>query len=786
MKDDFKLDPDRYYNINDSKKQKDLSKPKTKDFSLLFIALFLFIFIGLGGALLVSKINNGATNPFFPSKPPIKEENDGAVKKFKDYTELKEFLEEGSSAISGMSSYMGGALSFESRGEIMDFEGSNTGIQAWGSAEAPASAPIKGMGGDDYSTTNIQVGGVDEGDIIKTDGKYIYTVTGNEIVIIDAYPADNAKELSRIKLDSRPSGIYINGGKLAVYGQNYNIYTAEEYKNILPSRRNNYTFLKVYDTSDKSNPVLKRSFDFEGSLVNSRMIGDYIYSVTSSYNYYYDDEFPVPAVIENGKVLSSDKSTANYYSPDIYYFDIPYHSYNFTTVSALNINDDSEKISSEVYLLDGQQNNMFVSQSNIYVTFNKQVSEMELAMEVIREMIVLRLDKKDQERIAEIQAVKNYILSPEEKLMKIGLIFQRFSESLTKEEQKSLEKELEEKMKQKYEDISKELEKTVIHKIEINDGKLKYKTSGEVTGRVLNQFSMDENGGYFRIATTKNRSWSRFGDENTKESYSNLYVLDENMKVVGEVEGLAKGEKIYSVRFMQNRAYMVTFKQVDPLFVIDLKKPTDPKVMGELKVPGYSSYLHPYDETTLIGLGKETSDRGIVIGGIKLSLFDVSDISDPKEIDKYVLGDRSSNSIAINEHKAFLFSKEKNLLVIPVSMREDVVEIQKGITPEENIKIMPPIKKRYFNGAAVFKVDKNGFELQGKVDHSNKDNSYRWNNGVQRSLYIEDILYTLSNKYLKMNNLSDVKEVNSLELREDDDTDLMPKPTPVPMPEPIF
>ena len=768
MKDDFKLDSDRYYNINDSKKKKDLSKSKTKDFSLLFISLFLFIFIGLGGVLLVSKINNGGISIPFIKPPIIVEENNGAVKKFKDYAELKEFLEESSSAISGMSSYLGGAIALESRSEIMDFESSNTGIQAWGSAEAPASVPTKGMGGDDYSTTNVQVGGVDEGDIIKTDGKYIYTVTGNEVVIVDAYPADNAKELSRIKFDSQPSGIYINDGKLAVYGQNYNIRVAEEYKNILPSRQNSYTFLKVFDISDKSSPVLKRSFDFEGNLVNSRMIGDYIYSVTSNYNYYYDDEFPVPAVIENGKVLSSDKNAANYYCPNVYYFDIPYHSYNFTTVSALNINDDSEKISSEVYLLDGQQNNMFVSQNNIYVTFNKQVSEMELAMEVIQELVIPRLDKKDQERIAEIQATKNYILSPEEKLIKIGLVFQRFSGLLIEEEQKVFEKELEERMKQKYEDISKELEKTVIHKIEINDGKLKYKISGEVTGRVLNQFSMDENGGYFRIATTKNRSWSRFGDENTRESYSNLYVLDGNMKVVGKVEGLAKGEKIYSVRFMQNRAYMVTFRQVDPLFVIDLGDPINPKVMGELKVPGYSSYLHPYDETTLIGLGKETNKNGTVTGGIKLSLFDVSDISNPKEIDKYVLGDRSSNSIAINEHKAFLFSKEKNLLVIPVSMRGDIIIQEEGISKEEQKEMVkmpiPPIIKKYFNGAAVFKVDKSGFELRGKINHSdeNNNNNNRWNNGVSRSLYINDVLYTLSSEYLKANWLDTLNEAKSI------------------------
>ena len=763
MKNELKFSSDHYRNIDDLKKQKKANK--AGDFSLLFVAFFLFFIIGLIGILLISKINDGEIKIPFINPPVAEEDSNGVVKKFGDYTELKEFMEEGINTIGyGSSSSFGGINTFE---EGTDSISKSSGeILTWGSAAAPSSVPVA-EAGEDYSTTNIQVSGVDEGDIVKTDGKYIYTVVGNEVIIVDAYPTLDAKELSRIKLDSSPNGIYISKNKLAVYGQNYNIHVAKEYNNILPERRGSYTFLKIYDISDKSKPILKRSFDLEGNLQNSRMIGDYIYSVTSSYNYYYDDEFPIPVIVENGKVLSNDKSVADCYCPNVYYFDIPYHSYNFTTVTALNINNDLEKIGSEVYLLDGQQNNLFVSQNNIYVTFNKQVSEMELTMEVIQELLIPKLDKKDQERILEIQAAKSYILSPEEKLEKIGLIFEKYNRSLTDEEQEKLEEEMEKAIEQKYSDISKELEKTVIHKIEINGSELRYKTSGEVTGRVLNQFSMDENNGYFRIATTKNRSWSRFGNEDTRESYSNLYVLDGDMKVVGEVEGLAKGEKIYSVRFMQNRAYLVTFKQIDPLFVIDLTDPINPIVAGELKVPGYSSYLHPYDDVTLIGLGKETNDSGSIIGGIKLSLFDVSDISDPKEIDKYVLGDRSSNSIAINEHKAFLFSKEKNLLVIPVSMQEetvwDIMEAEEGIESGENIKSMPPTKRKYFNGAAVFNISEKGFELKGKIDHSGEnDNNYRWNNGVRRSLYIDDTLYTLSGEYLKANGLDSLQEVKSI------------------------
>lgn len=301
---------------------------------------------------------------------------------------------------------------------------------------------------------------------------------------------------------------------------------------------------------------------------------------------------------------------------------------------------------------------MYVSQSNIYLTYTKYVSEEMLTMEVIKEMLLPKLSKKDSDKIAKIEATENFILSKEEKLNKIGVMLQRHIESLSDEDQKTIRDEFETKMKEKYKDISKELEKTVIHKIAINQGNLEYQNFGEVTGQALNQFSMDENNGYFRIATTKNQTWPQFAEDDRKASYNNLYVLDKDLKTVGSVENLAEGEQIYSVRFMQDRAYMVTFKQMDPLFVIDLKDPKAPKVLGKLKIPGFSNYLHPYDENTLIGLGRDTKENewgGATNGGVKLSLFDVSDVENPKEIDSYVIGDSGASSIALDDHKAFFF-----------------------------------------------------------------------------------------------------------------------------------
>src|SRR3989338_2141236 len=212
-------------------------------------------------------------------------------------------------------------------------------------------------------------------------------------------------------------------------------------------------------------------------------------------------------------------------------------------------------------------------------------------------------------------------------------------------------------------EIAREQDKSVIHRIALSSGAIDYKGSGEVPGRPLNQFSMDESGGYFRIATTSQQNQLRDGS-----SSNNVYILDSALKITGRLEGLAKGERIYSARFIGERGYMVTFKKVDPLFVIDLT-PTNPRVLGELKIPGFSDYLHPYDENHIIGVGKETGENewgGISTKGVKVALFDVTDVEKPKLVDQYEIGEQGTDSEALQDHKAFLFDKDKKLLVLPV------------------------------------------------------------------------------------------------------------------------
>jgi uncharacterized secreted protein with C-terminal beta-propeller domain len=713
----------------------------------------------------------------------------GTVKQFQSLDEIKKFLKNNQTGSSS-----GGIMQksmMMAPGATMRDSGETFGIDAV-FENAITSTEQKVTGSDDYSQTNVQVAGVDEPDVVKTDGKYIYTLAGNKIVIVDAYPSDTAKTVAQLNFENAPSNFFVKDDKLVVFGNSYKVYSYDMMKDFLP-RNNQFTYLQVYDIKDRENPKLATQYDFEGNYFDARLVGSEVYFFSMTYLYDNQERYPLPLVLKDQQPVDDITDTKNCARcADIYYIDMPYDSFTFANIAALNLDNLDQEVKVQSYMLPSDQK-LYVSPENIYLTYTKNISEYELQLEVLREIVLQQMNDVERSTIDKIQNTDIDVLSKAEKIQKISLEVQRYRNSLSAVERRQLDIDVFEELESRYEDISRELEKTVIHKIAYKDGKLEYKNSGEVTGLVLNQFSMDESDGNFRIATTKSQRWNVspmfFGIalendfmgkqvQRTDESDNNLYVLDENMQVIGAVEKLAKGEKIYSVRFMQNRAYMVTFKQVDPLFVIDLKDPKDPKVLGELKIPGFSNYLHPYNDDLLIGIGKDTETNasgGVTTRGIKLSMFDVSVVSSPKEVDSFVLGDRGSDSIALNDHKAFLFSKEKNLLVIPVD-----VQTQSSIKRFNNSE--ETIIPRNFNGAAVFQVNETGFGLRGIIDHGNLNVTgaassgvigqqgmpypYNYNARVKRSLYIDSTLYTVSDRYLKMNKIEDLAEQGMIDLQK--------------------
>jgi uncharacterized secreted protein with C-terminal beta-propeller domain len=286
----------------------------------------------------------------------------------------------------------------------------------------------------------------------------------------------------------------------------------------------------------------------------------------------------------------------------------------------------------------------------------------------------------------------------------------------------------------------------------LDAGELEYVTAGVVPGRLLNQFAMDEHEGYLRVATTV-ELWAR---ESVR--YNNLFVLDSNLEQVGEVTNIAPDERIYSVRFMGDEAYMVTFQQVDPFFVLDLSNPRDPEILGELKLPGYSDYLHPIGENLIIGVGKDTklnSWGGVETLGVKVALFDVSDRENPELVDDVVIGGRGSSSPVLNDHKAFRYDAERNMLVLPVR------------SVEESSQIFDE-RREVTDAAYVFDVSADGFEELAVLQHGKtQDNWYSWRGAatVLRSTYFDNYLYTISSRYVKAHDMDAVfTAVTSIDL----------------------
>ena len=273
---------------------------------------------------------------------------------------------------------------------------------------------------------------------------------------------------------------------------------------------------------------------------------------------------------------------------------------------------------------------------------------------------------------------------------------------------------------------------TTIFKVSFTGLSMRVTATGEVKGWLLNQFSMDEKEPYLRLATTN--SWT--------EPTNSVYVLDSNLNVVGLLSGIAPTERIFSSRFVGDTLYLVTFRQIDPLFVIDLSDPTKPSIIGELEMPGFSSYLHPVDATHLLGVGRENST-------VKVSLYDVSDPTNPVEQSKYLLeGFDYAWSTAEYDHKAVLFDLERHLLVIPITGY--------GMILNDTY-----LEYTYVAGALVLEVSvESGISFRGIIEHELGDG---WSDEyVFRSLYIGDYLYTISSTIVKASLISDLSEINSL------------------------
>lgn len=660
------------------------------------------------------------------------------LKKFSSAYELREYLK-ASTGSSGASNVFGA---------VGDLTRPEPKMVPTGAAPAmPQSEKGIQAQATDYSKTNIQVEGVDESDFVKNDGKYIYVLAQDKLVILDAFPASEANILSSTLIEGRPKDIFVNDDRLIVFLEDTDtVYSIQEYDYMPRPRGTMKTAALVYDISNRKKPEEIANYSLNGNYFQSRMIGDYVYLIAKNSVYYTGDLVDMPAI---------RKGLVKIMAPDVYYFDNPEQNYVFHTIASINIKK-TDSINAKTFMM-GYSDNLYVSGNNIYITYRKNMPGRYYEVQRQEQFYAVVLPQIPQDARDKINEINNSNLDTHEKWDKISSILEETFNRMTEKEKQKYQDDVQKALQEYEMKLAQEREKTVIQKIAIDKGSIEYRTKGEVPGSLLNQFSMDESGDYFRVATT-----SQFWTSNSNVQYNNVYVMDNDLKIAGKLEKIAQDERIYSTRFIGNRLYMVTFKRMDPLFVIDLSNPDKPEILGQLKIPGFSDYLHPYDENHIIGVGKETAENewgGVSIKGVKVSLFDVSDVNKPTQIDTYEIGKAGTDSEALQDHKAFLFDKNKNLLVIPV----------REVTGKEQYDSRYGYSvQKVWQGAYVFNITLDGFKLKGKISHFDdfEEPNYYWGSpgAVRRSLFMDDVLYTISARKVMMNDLSDISEIKSIDL----------------------
>lgn len=545
--------------------------------------------------------------------------------------------------------------------------------------EAAAAAPESGSnGGKDYSGTNVQIAGVDEGDIVKTDGENIYVISGSELVIFRAAGPDTA-ELSRVTIgyDERNDGendwsykgktpveMYVYGDRLAVVSSYYSYHNYEGDDGIWKNEDDSYLTVDIYDVSSPSVPVLVSTLGQDGSETASRMIGGKLYVVSAYYVYSYDETDPgtyVPSVYRNGEGALIDAQCV-YIMPGT-----PDTSYSVICVYDI---ESAALLSSQTVL--GAGGTVYMNDSSLYLAASIQ-------------------DRQESSPYTEsVYTVTEYSWRSA----------------------------------------------TEICRFAVSDGAATPGGVAKVDGRLGNQFYMDEYNGGLRVVTTldgydyKIYKDEAYGFENyvPGDDYvtsASLTILDTaTMAPVGSVTGLAAGETVYSVRFDGDWAYFCTYETIDPLFAVDVSDPANPIILSELKISGFSQYLHVWTEGLLFGLGQETvektdgSNTWTSADGMKLVMFDISDKTNVTA--KSVFNLDAGWSEALYNHKAILIDYEKNIIGFPAGDAYDVY----GWTAER------------------------GFFLRARIDTG----SWSWN---MRGLYADDYVYIVTTGKLTVLNISD-------------------------------
>jgi len=621
------------------------------------------------------------------------------IKKFASKEEFNDFIEAGLSKSDFW--YSGG------RGISMEMMAEDTVSFAHVTGESKATTTPERI-----SETNVQVFGIDEPDILKTNGKEIYfssdffqlfepqfesqSVSSSGIAIApDYYPRQTGeiKILSAFPPESLKKEAQIDKtGNLLLSNNHLIVFANQE--------------IISYDISKPANPKKEWLIEIgdKSSLADARLYDEKIYLITKTWV-----NSPTPCPI---RPLMVSGKNIEILCTDIYHPITP--TLTDITFTAMVINPGTGEVSSKTSFTGSSGSSIiYMSENSIYVTHTYYGDILDFFSDFVKNEAKDLFPTWFQDKLTNL---KGYDISLSAKITELDTILEQYYSSLNNDETLRINNEISNRMYDYYKKHKRELERTGITKIGLNN--LEVKALGDVPGFPKDQFSLDEYENNLRIAITVGENVSglyRFGlGWNSQNSTNDVYVLDNDMKIIGSLTDLGLNEKIYSSRFIGEKGYLVTFRQTDPFFVLDLSKPTKPKLSGELKIPGYSSYLHPIDNNNILGVGQEGSQ-------VKISLFDVSSPSYPKEASKYILDEYWSE--VLSTHHAFLLDKKHQVFFMPGS-----------------------------RGGYIFSYQDNKISLKRAVSDIS----------AKRAIYLDDYMYIIgSDKIIVLdeNNWEEIKEL---------------------------
>ncbi|MFO0839268.1 MAG: beta-propeller domain-containing protein [Phycisphaerae bacterium] len=568
-----------------------------------------------------------------------------------------------------------------------------------------------------FSGTNLQEAGVDESDVMKSDGTNLYIAAGGKLRVVRASPREQMSEIGSLSFGDSDNPVYINemylyGKNLLILASKFSYYGGPEMLAVWPPYyQSAESLLFNVDVTDPTTPTITQQRSFDGTLSSSRLTNDRLILVISIVPTIPATPLPLPLT--------------------------PIGVEDFAPKS--RINDAAVEMVPWDHWLRPE------SPDGYYMT------------------AVMTLDAKDvNNNVGSVAVMAN-----------AGTIYAS-TEALYLTDSD-------------YDQNNNYRESVVIHKFKFDsNGAATYTASGTVPGRLLNQFSLGEYQGNLSVATNVAATFTLSGGTvavsnggggvvfagvddaasppATAQSvvapeppYNAVYVVgekDAELQVLGKVEGIAPGEQIFAARFMGKRGFLVTFRRVDPLFSLDLSDPTAPKVVGELKIPGYSDYLHPVGDTHLIGVGRSASTNqfgGTVPDKLQLSLFDLTDPANPKTVQQIEIGGSYSSSDVSYTHKAFTFLADRNLLAIPATLMKRVSSGDPFF----------PSYDTEFDGALVFRVDPaSGFTALGRIANQTPSTYYYYS--WRRAAFIGDDAYSITDAGVRAASINDFSATSSV------------------------